>query len=210
MLELSTEAESGCKCTPPTLSPVRIRTIMIVNWYVIKNRLGRQSSMIVFVLLFLCNLITAGTDPGFTPGADRHHIWTASVLQFTAADDMLARCSRWLHASTGILFKGSGEQRLLSLLPPVIATVMGNGRRRSISCPSCNGQAEGNKLLAPVALAWGLDGSLYVGDFNYIRRIYPSRNVSSIMELRSDINDYMANTTTTTTVYHYRPYYYYC
>ncbi|XP_048118438.1 teneurin-3 isoform X2 [Alosa alosa] len=90
-----------------------------------------------------------------------------------------------LDVANGILFKGSGEQRLLSLLPPIIATVMGNGRRRSISCPSCNGQAEGNKLLAPVALAWGLDGSLYVGDFNYIRRIYPSRNVSSIMELRN-------------------------
>ncbi|KAL2089213.1 hypothetical protein ACEWY4_016112 [Coilia grayii] len=91
-----------------------------------------------------------------------------------------------LDVGNGILYKGSGEQRLLSLLPPVITTVMGNGRRRSISCPSCNGQAEGNKLLAPVALAWGLDGSLYVGDFNYIRRIYPSRNVSSIMELSNN------------------------
>ncbi|KAI2656908.1 Teneurin-3 [Labeo rohita] len=63
---------------------------------------------------------------------------------------------------------------------------MGNGRRRSISCPSCNGQAEGNKLLAPVALAWGIDGSLYVGDFNYIRRIYPSGNVTSVMELSNN------------------------
>lgn len=84
----------------------------------------------------------------------------------------------------GILYKGSGENQFISLQPPVISTVMGNGRRRSISCPSCNGQAQGNKLLAPVALAWGIDGSLYVGDFNYIRRIYPSGNVTSIMELR--------------------------
>lgn len=85
---------------------------------------------------------------------------------------------------SGILYKGSGENQFISLQPPVISTVMGNGRRRSISCPSCNGQAQGNKLLAPVALAWGIDGSLYVGDFNYIRRIYPSGNVTSIMELR--------------------------
>lgn len=35
-----------------------------------------------------------------------------------------------------------------------------------------------------MALAWGIDGSLYVGDFNYIRRIYPSGNVTSVMELR--------------------------
>ncbi|CAL8354641.1 unnamed protein product [Merluccius merluccius] len=83
-----------------------------------------------------------------------------------------------------ILFKGSGENQFISLQPAVIATVMGNGRRRSISCPSCNGAAQGNKLLAPVALAWGIDGSLFVGDFNYVRRIFPSGNVSSVMELR--------------------------
>ena len=66
-----------------------------------------------------------------------------------------------------------------SLFPPA-----GNGRRRSISCPSCNGQAEGNKLLAPLALACGAEGSIFVGDFNYIRRIFPSGNVTSVMELR--------------------------
>ncbi|RXN22128.1 teneurin-3 isoform X1 [Labeo rohita] len=89
-----------------------------------------------------------------------------------------------LDVPNGILYKGNGENVFLSQLPPIISTIMGNGRRRSISCPSCNGQAEGNKLLAPVALAWGIDGSLYVGDFNYIRRIYPSGNVTSVMELR--------------------------
>uniref|UniRef100_A0A670YPK4 Teneurin-2 n=1 Tax=Pseudonaja textilis TaxID=8673 RepID=A0A670YPK4_PSETE len=47
--------------------------------------------------------------------------------------------------------------------------------------------AEGNKLLAPVALAVGIDGSLlFVGDFNYIRRIFPSRNVTSILELSNN------------------------
>ncbi|XP_019901680.3 teneurin-3 isoform X3 [Esox lucius] len=88
-----------------------------------------------------------------------------------------------LDIQNGILYKGSGENQFVSLQPPVISTIMGNGRRRSISCPSCNGQALGNKLLAPVALAWGNEGSLYVGDFNYIRRIYPSGNVTSVMEL---------------------------
>uniref|UniRef100_A0A8C7U3N5 Teneurin-3 n=1 Tax=Oncorhynchus mykiss TaxID=8022 RepID=A0A8C7U3N5_ONCMY len=90
-----------------------------------------------------------------------------------------------LDIQNGILYKGSGENQFISLQPPVISTVMGNGRRRSISCPSCNGQALGNKLLAPLALAWGNDGSLYVGDFNYIRRVYPSGNVTSVMELRN-------------------------
>nr|XP_015201112.1 PREDICTED: teneurin-3 isoform X15 [Lepisosteus oculatus] len=91
-----------------------------------------------------------------------------------------------LDVQNGILYKGNGENQFISLQPPVVGTIMGNGRRRSISCPSCNGQADGNKLLAPVALACGIDGSLYVGDFNYVRRIFPSGNVTSVMELSNN------------------------
>ncbi|XP_030624718.1 teneurin-3 isoform X2 [Chanos chanos] len=112
------------------------------------------------------------TLQGFEPDASNIGGWTLDKHHI-------------LDLQNGILYKGSGENVFFSRLPPVISTIMGNGRRRSISCPSCNGQAEGNKLLAPVALAWGIDGSLYVGDFNYIRRIYPSGNVSSVMELRN-------------------------
>ncbi|KAM9329353.1 teneurin-3 isoform 9-T9 [Gastrophryne carolinensis] len=88
-----------------------------------------------------------------------------------------------LDVQNGILYKGNGENQFISQQPPIISTLMGNGKRRSISCPSCNGQADGNKLLAPVALACGIDGSLYVGDFNFIRRIYPSGNTTSVLEL---------------------------
>ncbi|XP_066574257.1 teneurin-3 isoform X7 [Amia ocellicauda] len=91
-----------------------------------------------------------------------------------------------LDVQNGILYKGNGENQFISQQPPIISTIMGNGRRRSISCPSCNGQADGNKLLAPVALACGIDGSLYVGDFNYVRRIFPSGNVTSVMELSNN------------------------
>ncbi|MFT7815220.1 teneurin-3-like [Arapaima gigas] len=91
-----------------------------------------------------------------------------------------------LDVQNGIVYKGTGENQFISQQPPVINTIMGNGRRRSISCPSCNGQADGNKLLAPVALASGIDGSLFVGDFNYIRRIFPSGNVTSVMELSNN------------------------
>ncbi|XP_070769257.1 teneurin-3 isoform X7 [Enoplosus armatus] len=91
-----------------------------------------------------------------------------------------------LDLQNGILYKGNGENIFISQQPPVISSIMGNGRRRSISCPSCNGQAEGNKLLAPLALACGADGSIFVGDFNYIRRIFPSGNVTSVMELSNN------------------------
>ncbi|XP_060740656.1 teneurin-3 isoform X1 [Tachysurus vachellii] len=112
------------------------------------------------------------TLQGFEPDASNMGGWTLDKHHI-------------LDLQNGILYKGNGENVFLSQLPPVISTIMGNGRRRSISCPSCNAPAGGNKLLAPVALAWGKDGSLYVGDFNYIRRIDPSGNVTSIMELRN-------------------------
>lgn len=89
---------------------------------------------------------------------------------------------------SGILHKGSGENVFISeQQPPVISSIMGNGRRRSISCPSCSGLAEGNKLLAPVALACDGEGNLYVGDLNFVRRVYPSLNTTTILELRSDM-----------------------
>uniref|UniRef100_A0A671NYU8 Teneurin-2 n=1 Tax=Sinocyclocheilus anshuiensis TaxID=1608454 RepID=A0A671NYU8_9TELE len=92
-----------------------------------------------------------------------------------------------LNLRSGILHKGSGENIFVSQQPPIITSIMGNGRRRSISCPSCNGLADGNKLLAPVALAAGIDGSLYVGDLNFVRRVYPNLNTTRILELSNDL-----------------------
>uniref|UniRef100_A0A8C5KL14 Teneurin-1 n=1 Tax=Jaculus jaculus TaxID=51337 RepID=A0A8C5KL14_JACJA len=84
---------------------------------------------------------------------------------------------------SGIIHKGNGENMFVSQQPPVIATIMGNGHQRSVACTNCNGPANNNKLFAPVALASGPDGSVYVGDFNFVRRIFPSGNSVSILEL---------------------------
>lgn len=35
-----------------------------------------------------------------------------------------------------------------------------------------------------MALACGGDGSLYVGDLNFIRRVYPTLNTTAVLELR--------------------------
>ncbi|XP_031211309.1 teneurin-1 isoform X3 [Mastomys coucha] len=86
---------------------------------------------------------------------------------------------------SGIIHKGNGENMFISQQPPVIATIMGNGHQRSVACTNCNGPAHNNKLFAPVALASGPDGSVYVGDFNFVRRIFPSGNSVSILELRN-------------------------
>ncbi|XP_058886957.1 teneurin-4 isoform X1 [Acipenser ruthenus] len=98
-----------------------------------------------------------------------------------------------LNIQSGVLHKGNGANLFISQQPPVIGSVMGNGRKRSISCPSCNGLADGNKLLAPLALACGSDGSLFVGDFNYVRRIFSTGNVTSVLELRN--KDFRHSTT---------------
>ncbi|XP_034637648.1 teneurin-1 [Trachemys scripta elegans] len=90
-----------------------------------------------------------------------------------------------LAEATGIVHKGNGENMFISQQPPVISTVMGNGHQRSVSCSNCNGLALSSKLFAPVALASGPDGSVYIGDFNFVRRIFPSGNSISILELRN-------------------------
>ncbi|XP_054573956.1 teneurin-1 isoform X2 [Eptesicus fuscus] len=84
---------------------------------------------------------------------------------------------------SGIIHKGNGENMFISQQPPVISTIMGNGHQRSVACTNCNGPAHNNKLFAPVALASGPDGSVYVGDFNFVRRIFPSGNSVGILEL---------------------------
>ncbi|XP_039343476.1 teneurin-1 isoform X5 [Mauremys reevesii] len=90
-----------------------------------------------------------------------------------------------LNPQSGIVHKGNGENMFISQQPPVISTVMGNGHQRSVSCSNCNGLALSSKLFAPVALASGPDGSVYIGDFNFVRRIFPSGNSISILELRN-------------------------
>lgn len=90
-----------------------------------------------------------------------------------------------LNPQSGILHKGDGENMFISQQPPVISTVIGNGLQRSLSCSNCNGPAHSSKLFAPVALACGPDGSVYIGDFNFVRRVFPSGNIISVLELRN-------------------------
>lgn len=86
---------------------------------------------------------------------------------------------------SGILYKGDGTNIYLKERPRRVITLLGNGRQRRIDCRGCDGKAEDNRLMAPVALASGRDGSLYVGDYNHIRRLSAGRDdVASILQLR--------------------------
>jgi teneurin len=84
----------------------------------------------------------------------------------------------------GILQKGDGSTVHKKEFPRTVKAIMGTGAQRPLNCPDhCNGIAKDAKLLTPVALASGPDGSLYVGDFNLVRRITPDGAITTVLQL---------------------------
>ncbi|PNF42165.1 Teneurin-m [Cryptotermes secundus] len=85
----------------------------------------------------------------------------------------------------GILQKGDGSNIYLKHKPRVILTSMGDGHQRPLDCFECDGQASKQRLLAPVALAASPDGSIFVGDFNLVRRILVDGTVRTVVRLNA-------------------------
>jgi len=86
----------------------------------------------------------------------------------------------------GILHKGDGTNIYLKQRPRRVTTVLGDGQARHVDCRGCDGRIDEMRLMAPVALASGRDGSLYIGDYNFIRKLSSNRKeVASILQLRS-------------------------
>ncbi|XP_062845098.1 teneurin-1 isoform X2 [Trichomycterus rosablanca] len=119
-------------------------------------------------------------------------LWERRVVELQGSELISSQLGGWtldkhhtLHVKSGILYKGDGENVFISHQPPLISTVMGTGAVRPLACPSCDGPAAGLKLFSPVALACGSDGSIYVGDFNFVRRISPDGHSAALLELRN-------------------------
>ncbi|XP_064078294.1 teneurin-m-like isoform X3 [Macrobrachium nipponense] len=84
----------------------------------------------------------------------------------------------------GILQKGDGQNIYLSAQRHLVTTLLGTGEQREVDCGAlCEGKASESPLLAPTCLAAAPDGSLYVGDFNLIRRVKPDGTVSTVARL---------------------------
>lgn len=62
--------------------------------------------------------------------------------------------------------------------------MMGTGTQRPIVCRHCSGMAQEAQLLTPTSLASGPDGSVFVGDFNLVRRITPDGLAYTLLQLR--------------------------
>ncbi|XP_036326502.1 teneurin-m isoform X1 [Rhagoletis pomonella] len=119
-------------------------------------------------------------------------IWDIQTTKLSGHDMSISEVGGWnldihhrYNFHEGILQKGDGSNIYLKNKPRVILTTMGDGHQRPLECNDCEGLAYKQRLLAPVALASSPDGSLYVGDFNYIRRIMTDGSIRTVVKLNA-------------------------
>nr|CAD7459023.1 unnamed protein product [Timema tahoe] len=119
-------------------------------------------------------------------------IWDVQTTKLSGHDMSISEVGGWnldihhrYNFHEGILQKGDGSNIYLKHKPRVILTTMGDGHQRPLDCFECDGQATKQRLLAPVALASAPDGSIFVGDFNLVRRILVDGTVRTIVRLNA-------------------------
>ncbi|XP_065207120.1 teneurin-a isoform X2 [Planococcus citri] len=84
----------------------------------------------------------------------------------------------------GILQKGDGTSLYMKYeYPRTMRVTMGTGLQRPLVCKDCDGLANEARLLMPIALASGPDGSIYIGDFNLIRKLTPDGHIYTVLQL---------------------------
>ncbi|ELU08904.1 hypothetical protein CAPTEDRAFT_159800 [Capitella teleta] len=137
-------------------------------------------------------IVTASVAVGYQYAECEHIFWEVQSATMSGYDITSSEIGGWnLHIhhtynyQEGILHKGDGTNIYLKERPRKVETVLGNGRQRRLDCRQCDGPSKESRLLAPVALASGRDGSLYVGDYNYIRKLSANkREVVNILKLQ--------------------------
>jgi len=119
-------------------------------------------------------------------------IWNVQTTKLSGHDMGISEVGGWnldihhrYNFHEGILQKGDGSNLYLKHKPRIIRTALGDGHQRPVECDDCEGPAgTKQRLLAPVALAAAPDGSLYVGDFNLVRRILIDGTVRTVVRLK--------------------------
>lgn len=88
-------------------------------------------------------------------------------------------------AGQNVLFRGDGGQMDLRSGPRQLTLTIGTGTPRSLTCVECAAASPSAyaKILNPVAMASAGDGSLYVGDFNLVRKVTPEGRVFTVLHL---------------------------
>ena len=86
-----------------------------------------------------------------------------------------------------VLERGDGSVEYLSKSSAkLLKTTLGKSEQRPVECPSrgCDGPATSASLFEPIALAAAPDGSLYVGDYNLIRKLSPDGRIETVLRLQ--------------------------
>ncbi|ESO03371.1 hypothetical protein HELRODRAFT_122962, partial [Helobdella robusta] len=117
--------------------------------------------------------------------------WTVSTGRMVAYSWNPMDFHKWrvnvLHAydpSGGILHRGDGSMFLFRDQPPHITTYIGDGSIRKHECKRCVETISECRLIAPVDIVEGTDGSLYMADYNFVRKISPENNsVTNVLQL---------------------------
>ena len=139
-------------------------------------------------------LTTALVKVGYEyAGCSSQIIWNTQATQVTGQDLSVSSIGGWdldLHHrynfEQGIVYRGDGTHLYLRDMPALVHTTMGDGHRRQLDCQAqCNGPAAQRRLLAPLAIVSAPDGSLFVGDFNLVRRIRPDGQVRNVLRLNA-------------------------
>lgn len=132
-------------------------------------------------------LSTASISVGYEYFDCKHVIWSTKHIQLAGHDLSVSDIgSSWnlnihhrFNYRDSILQRGDGLNfNLKTDKPKIVQPIMGDGYQRQLICPYCDG-ATGvieQRLHKPLALVSGPDGSLYVGDYNLIRRIDPPQS----------------------------------
>ncbi|XP_059486301.1 teneurin-a isoform X2 [Neocloeon triangulifer] len=117
-------------------------------------------------------------------------IWETRTVTMQGFDVEISGVGGWsldihhhYNFNEGILQKGDGSTLHFKRYPRTVQVLLGNGLQRNLECKDCNGLSKDARLLTPVALASGEDGSIYVGDFNLVRRVTPEGRVYTVLKL---------------------------
>ncbi|XP_014486538.1 PREDICTED: teneurin-m isoform X2 [Dinoponera quadriceps] len=135
---------------------------------------------------------TAMVKVGYEYSDCKDIIWDVQTTKLSGHDMSISEVGGWnldihhrYNFHEGILQKGDGSNIYLKHKPRVILTTMGDGHQRPLDCYDCDGQASKQRLLAPVALATAPDGSIFVGDFNLVRKILVDGTVRTVVRLNA-------------------------
>ena len=136
---------------------------------------------------------TALVKVGYEYESCTQMIWNVQSTMISGQDLSVSNIGGWdldihhrYNFQEGILYKGDGTNIYLKDTPALIHTTMGDGSRRTADCSAyCDGPASHQTLLSPFAIVSAPDGSLYLGDFNLIRKINAEGQVRTILKLNA-------------------------